>query len=188
VASNPSRSNVIEEENLLIEAVSLLLQRQRETESVLAESRQQLDGIDRRHAEFEARLASIEDRLARLARELGSSRTDAAAGERLARLREHLAELKSDGDPRPRRPLRPPEVTSLDAARRQPEAQRAASGTGASLPSSAPDAVVPTPEATRGPTLWNIVGATPRDRFGLLLIGVGVIAVLYAVLSMLHFP
>jgi hypothetical protein len=86
VASNLPRDDSAHEENLLIEAVSLLVEHQRETE---------------------ARVAAIEDRVNRLVREQASARP-AGADERLARLREQVAGLRSgEIDSRPVRTVAP---------------------------------------------------------------------------------
>jgi hypothetical protein len=36
-------------------------------------------------------------------------------------------------------------------------------------------------------TFWDLLGPSPQDRFGLVLIGAGAIAVLYAILTQLRF-
>jgi hypothetical protein len=36
------------------------------------------------------------------------------------------------------------------------------------------------------PRFLDLLGETPQDRFGLVLMGAGLVAVLYAVLSQLH--
>jgi hypothetical protein len=89
------RRDIAEEENLLIEAVSLLVQRQRDTEE--------------RYAQLETRLAEIEAHLSRVA-------AAGAADERLALLRDQLEELRGESEPRA---VRSVGVTSLEA-RRQP--------------------------------------------------------------------
>jgi hypothetical protein len=70
VPSNLSRKEAAEEGKLLIEAISLLVQRQHETESWVDEQIGQAEGraaaTDRRYAELEARLVSIEEHLAQL--------------------------------------------------------------------------------------------------------------------------
>ncbi len=107
MAREVSRNNEVKEEgNLLVEAVSLLVQRQRETESWVSEQVWQAEeraaATERRYAELEARLAGIEDRLMRLAQEAGElGRGDASVDERLARLREQVEGLKSGADGRP---------------------------------------------------------------------------------------
>src|SRR5205807_6153313 len=97
VASELSRTEVKEEGNLLIEAVALLVQRQRETESWVAEQIWQAEeraaATDRRYAELEARLEGIEEHLARLVHEIEPARGDPAGDERLARLREQVEGL-----------------------------------------------------------------------------------------------
>src|ERR1700694_1440082 len=92
-----SRSEVKEEGNLLIEAVALLVQRQRETESWVAEqmwqSEERAAATDRRYAELEARLEGIEEHLSRLLSEIDPKPGDVASDERLARLREQVEGL-----------------------------------------------------------------------------------------------
>jgi hypothetical protein len=86
VASNLPREDLPHEENLLLEAVSLLVERQRDTEQ---------------------RLAAIEDRVNRLVREQTSARAP-GADERLARLREQVAALRSgETESRPVRAVAP---------------------------------------------------------------------------------
>jgi len=182
VASDLSRSEVKEEGNLLIEAVALLVQRQRETESWVAEQIWQAEeraaATDRRYAELEARLEGIEEHLARLVHEIEPARGDPAADERLARLREQVEGLKlspgtagqTGADASPREP-----ESARPAASAEPRYQRpavAAPGPGGSSPSV---------------TFWDLLGPSPQDRLGLVLIGAGAIAVLYAILTQLRF-
>jgi hypothetical protein len=135
VASNLPREDVPHEENLLLEAVSLLVERQRDTEE---------------------RLAAIEDRVSRLVREQASGRPS-AADERLARLREQVADLRSEAKPEAR-------------------AVRAVSPVRTVVPQT----------RTPAPTLPDLIGATARQRFGSLMMLVGALAVLYAVGTQLH--
>jgi septal ring factor EnvC (AmiA/AmiB activator) len=141
VASNLPREDTTADEDLLIEAVSLLLQRQRENEAWIAQ-----------HSDLDARLAALEDRLGRLVREQATSRAS-AADERMARLREQLEALRSaESEARP--------VRAVSAVRSVPP--------------------VTTTTTTPARSAWEVLGATPRDRFGLAMMGVGVLAVLYA--------
>lgn len=137
VASNLPRRESSEEENLLIEAVSLLVQRQRDAEE--------------RYADLENRLADIERQLSRVA-------PSGTGGERLALLREQLAELRAEPEARPVR------VTTLEPRRQ-------------AAPAPAP--------AADGPS--RLIGSTPRQRFALLLIAVGVLAVLYSAFLLIRF-
>src|SRR5919202_2974216 len=86
VSRKDDAHEVQEEGNLLIEAVSLLVQRQRETESWVAEQLWQAEeraaATERRYAELESRLASIEEHLARLVHEVEPPR-EAQVDERL---------------------------------------------------------------------------------------------------------
>src|SRR5712691_7470225 len=95
------KTEVKEEGNLLIEAVSLLVQRQRETEGWVAEQIWQAEeraaATERRYAELEARLVGIEEHLARLVHDVDVVPGGALDDERLARLREQVEGLKSVG-------------------------------------------------------------------------------------------
>src|SRR5438270_10800705 len=90
---------VKEEGNLLIEAVSLLVQRQRETEGWVAEqiwqAEERASAAERRYAELETRLTGIEEHLARLVQDVEPARGDAVVDERLSRLREQVEGLKT---------------------------------------------------------------------------------------------
>jgi hypothetical protein len=159
-----------EEDNLLIEAVSLLVQRQRETESWIAEQISQAEeraaASERRTAELEVRLAGIEEHLARLVPEVEPVREDAGVDERLERLREQVEGLKSGADTRTARtsPVSPPAPAGVAAMR-----TRSVSSSG------------------QGVSLWQVFGSSPQDRFGSILIGAGALAVLYAILTQLRF-
>ncbi len=105
VSSDPSDNQATEEDGLLVEAVTLLVRRQRETEAWVAEqlcrAEEQATTAERRYAELDARLTGIEDQLSRLVRMFEPARGDRAMDERLARLREQLDGLKSEVDGRP---------------------------------------------------------------------------------------
>jgi hypothetical protein len=108
-----------EEGNLLIEAVSLLVQRQRETEGWVTEQIWQAEeraaAAERRYAELEGRLSGIEEHLSRLVNELEPQRGDAHVDERLSRLREQVEDLKTVGTDG--RPSSAPRLSSMgDAA------------------------------------------------------------------------
>ena len=190
MASNLPRREVSEEENLLIEAVSLLVQRQRDTEARTA-------AAERHFAELESRLADIEARLS----EVAPSRVSGSVDKRLALLREQLEALRAESEGRGARPVG---LTSLEG-RRQP-------GSPSPHPSAAPpsDTMVPRASANeaaaatppvRAPlehraaqaaaggavSAWDVFGATPRHRFALLLIVVGVLAVLYSAFLLIRF-
>jgi hypothetical protein len=203
VLSDLNRGEVREEGNLLIEAVSLLVQRQRETEIWIAEQTGQAEeraaASERMYAEFEARLAGIEEHLARLMHDIEPVREDLGVDERLERLREQVEGLKSSADGRaarsgalmagspapapipsraaaPSAPLSAAPVPMPPAPRRQPEAfsaPGAGAGTGVG--------------AGQGVSFWQLFGASRQDRFGLVLIGAGAVAVLYAILTQLRF-
>jgi hypothetical protein len=232
VAGEVSRGEVKEEGNLLVEAVSLLVQRQRETESWVKEQVWQAEeraaATERRYAELEARLKDIEDQLTRLAQEVGEpGRGDAGADERLARLREQLEGLKAGADGRPVRsapgsPIAagPPPADDEAAAheaesprgvasetRPSPgrEARRESRGSpGGGEPRG--DSILPIPPEWRSrsarpaaypparggarprqsSTFMDLLGSTAQDRVGVVFIGVGLVAVIYAALNVLR--
>jgi TolA-binding protein len=198
VSANPPRNEVDEEGNLLIEAVSLLVQRQRESESRLAEQVMQAEeraaATERLYAELEARVAGIEEQLSRLAREIEPVRGEPAANERLARLREQLEGLKSSADGRSARAATPaalavgPSMPTADTVPiREPDPVHAGvePRPRASL-AAATRARAQAPQPAQRVSFWDVLGSNPQDRFGLVFIGVGAVAVLYAALSLLR--
>lgn len=213
-APDAPRAELKQEENLLVEAVSLLVQRQRETETWVAEqiwqAQERAAATEQHYADLDARLAGIEDQLNRLVREFEAGGPDAAVGDRLARLREQVEGLKSTGDSRPIRNATPPSLPPLEPAAsvREPEAARARA---AAAPEPAPRYARAAAPAERereeryvaassrsvraparvasqapGPGFWDLLGATPGDRASVLLIGAGAVAVLYALLTQLR--
>jgi hypothetical protein len=226
VSADLSRTKPGEEDNLLVEAVSLLVQRQQDTEKWVTEQVCQVDertaATERRYAELEARLAAIEEQLARLAHELEPTRGEGATDDRLARLREQLESLKAAGDgrpevaaqPVPRPPSEPPRATAVrepdasqppearSAAQRQPRRPGLPPGDGAPEHQSripippewrqrvaSPAVKEPTRAGAAAPrraSLLDLLGSNPQDRFGLVFMGVGAVAVLYAALSLLR--
>jgi hypothetical protein len=203
VAPDLSRTEAKEEGNLLIEAVSLLVQRQRETESWIAEQIWQAEArtndTDRRYAELEARLANIEEHLARLVHDVEPSRQDAAVEERLTRLREQVEDLKSQpSDGRSTRstpamapapgPSLPPIAEAAATPAQEPETPRHNAGGAERRPAPTTTAASASRVAAGASVgLWQLLGATPQDRFGVLLIFAGAVAVLYALLLQLRF-
>jgi hypothetical protein len=187
------------EENLLIEAVSLLVQRQRETESWVAEqvwqAEERATATERRYADLETRLTGIEDQLERLTREIEPGRS-AEVDERVARLREQVEGMKTAADGRSMRAASTQVVPLVEEApvHREPEATRA--HTEAPVRDAQPryeerPSVRPTGGAAvaaarpQGVGFLELLGSTPDDRWGFVLIVAGGIAVLYAVLTQL---
>ena len=202
MSANLPRNEIGDEGNLLIEAVSLLVQRQRESESRVAEQVMQAEeraaATERLYAELEARVAGIEEQLSRLAREIEPVRGDPAANERLARLREQLESLKSGADGRSARAATPaavsvgPAVPTADTVPlRDPEPARTSVE---SRPRARPAATLAAATPTRTPaprpaqhvSFWDLLGSNAQDRFGLVFMGLGAVAVLYAALSLLR--
>ena len=212
VLSDPNRREVREEGNLLIEAVSLLVQRQRETESWIAEQIWQAEeraaASERLYAEFEARLAGLEEHLARLVDDVEPLHDDAGVDARLERLREQVEGLKSGPDGRSARsapvvatPAAAVQSPLTEAPGREPEVfSNSNSGSISGRPVTArevrytTDRRAPgarparTPVRTgQGVSFMELLGAGPAERFGLVLIGAGAVAVVYAVLTQLRF-
>ena len=201
MARDVSRNEVKDEGNLLVEAVSLLVQRQRETESWVSEQVWQAEeraaATERRYAELEARLAGIEDQLMRLAQEPGEpGRGDAGVDERLARLREQVEGLKSGADGRPVRsaagtPIAAGLVPAHDeVATHEPEPAR-----GVAIPPElrsryarrgAYAAARGGARQRQSASFMELLGATTQDRVGVVFIGVGLVAVIYAALNLLR--
>ncbi len=223
-----------QEENLLIEAVALLVQRQRETEAWVTEQLTQAGerstAAERRFADLSTRLTAIEDQLDRLIRDMEPVRSDAAVDERVARLREQVEGLKSER-PGPDAPARPqltrsptrPVSSEMAAPRGQdslprptleqtqspvrgdaletavvhaesaPQEARHTARIATDHAAEAPAGPRPRARAAAmaprddGPSFLELLGSTPADRFGLVLIGLGMIAVLYALLTQLRF-
>lgn len=193
------------EGNLLVEAVSLLLQRQRETESWLTEQFRQTERsaaqVERRYTELDQRLSRIEQRLAGLVRNVDPSTAD---DRQLSRLREQVETLSSGVTTLTARPTPivglPPRPGWTSPPRGVGPREDVAAVTPAPEPPSATaepavvrveaapaEAVVRTAPQPRAGGVWYILGDTPADRFGALLIGGGAIAVLYTVLTQLGF-
>jgi hypothetical protein len=205
VAHDLSRDPAHEEDNLLIEAVSLLVQRHHETETWLAEQIEQADeraaNVERRYADLEARLGGIEETLDRLLRDFEPARGDAAVGQRLARLREQVADLRSVSDGRTLRsvpsaaepasaPLPTVQPTAAlpiapAAPASPPVVESVVAVPASAVPTAAPPAAAAA--ATARPSLWERAGPTDRHRFGLVAMAIGVAALLYALFSQLHF-
>ena len=208
IASVPSElsrrddpSDVQQEGNLLIEAVSLLVQRQRETETWISEqlwqAEQRAADSERRYSELESRLASIEAHLARLVHEVEPGADDG----QMARLREQIQDLRGETPLRATDDLVAPAPAPV--APTPPPAPRPVAPQVVSVPvAEAPAAVAaPPPPVTRPTrmvaaatvssgsdvTFWDLLGSSPQDRAGIVLIGLGAVAVVYAVLTQLRF-
>jgi cell division septation protein DedD len=174
-----------DEGNLLIEAVSLLVQRQRETETWVAEQMYQADERaaenDRRYADLEARLSGIEEHLSRLVHDVGLPR-EPIVDERLQRLRAELAGLRAtSADAAP--VVHAPEPAPVPAPAPAPVAPQPPPAP-ADLPQATTTAAVAT--APRSVGFWELLGATRQDRAGALMIAAGAVAVITVVLTQIR--
>jgi hypothetical protein len=186
-------TEVKEEGNLLIEAVSLLVQRQRETEGWVAEQIWQAEeraaATERRYAELESRLVGIEEHLARLVHDVEPMQGDAVDDERLARLREQVEGLKAvggDGYTVRGAPVAPPAAAPTPAAPAyEPELTRPMPT--APEPRYVDRPVAPAAASSQRVGFLELLGATPQDRWSVVLIGTGSVAVLWAALTLVRF-
>jgi hypothetical protein len=204
-----TRSEPTEEGNLLVEAVALLVQRQRETETWVAEQVWQAEeraaATERHYAELDARLKEIEEHLARLTHQLEPAR-GRADDERLARLREQVEGLKSapngfsaqPGSSPGGLPIEPTAVPHVESEGREGRQVESAAREGRQVETTR---VIAAPghrlTGARGGAraaagnhkvqFWELLGSTPQDRVGFILMSVGGVAVLYAILSQLRF-
>jgi hypothetical protein len=109
-------------------------------------------------------------------------RGEVGVDERLERLREQVEELKSSAEARPAR-------TGL--ARAPVSAAPRPTTTTEPRPLSVGPSPGPRPHSasSAGPGVgfWELLGPSPQDRVGFLLIGAGAVAVLYAILTQLRF-
>jgi hypothetical protein len=194
VPSDLSRGDIREEGNLLIEAVSLLVQRQGETEGWVTEqiwlAEERAAAAERRYSELEARLADLEEQLERLAQDIEPAHGDASIDERLARLREQVEGLKSAADGRLARSGTGPVITApAQSAQAAPEADvsrpvRVPEPRYEERAAGRPPRAASTPQ---GAGFWELLGPSPQARYGFVLIGAGSVAVVYALLSVIRF-
>ena len=171
-----------QEDNLLVTAVSLLVQRQVDMETWLGEQFREAERstarVEQRYLDLEARLGQIETRLGLLTRRYEPTPIEA---EHVVRLRDQVARLShvrpsppapQPGVAPPAEVAPPPEVAPLVEPVVEPVA----------LPRQAPASV-----ATPSRSVWDALGATPADRSAVLVMGAGAVAVLYALLKQLGF-
>jgi hypothetical protein len=156
------------ERALLLEALTLLVQRQAETESALADqvvrTTTRVANVERRGAELDARVADIDARLRQLATQV---EPDPGLPGRVAVLQAQLQELQLTRTAESTPPTPPPPTA----------------------PTEPPPPKSPPPEpAVVAPanTVWERLGATNQDRASAVLIGAGVLVVVFAALAQLR--
>jgi hypothetical protein len=98
VVEDQAETSVVRERTLLVEALTLLMERQQEAETELTErlarTNSRVVAVERRFGEIESRLAGIEERLLRLATEV---EPDPGVSRRVATLQAHVERLQSPG-------------------------------------------------------------------------------------------
>jgi len=163
-----------EEADLLIEAVSLLGQRQQELDAWAAEreraSDERLVAVEERQAEFERRLAALEQRVAQL--DDGEHGGPAGGPEdRLERLRQQVEELRGA-------------AVQIDEAAPESDVLPAPEPAPVAAPAPARAAAVassaPTTVAQPSVGVWQRLEQMPRNRLDMLLLVLGAVVVLYA--------
>jgi hypothetical protein len=209
-----AEASLVRERALLLEALTLLVQRQAESDAALsdelARANTRVAAIERRSIELENRLVLLDERLSQLATEV---EPDPGLPRRLAVLQAHVERLGGQPTaeppysppaapvpPVPARPMpaspappvaaRPAQMppadvrTSRPAVRPSEPAEVPARGTEAPHPQAATDRRQAL--VPSGEALWERLGATNQDRASIVLIGAGVLVVAYAVLAQLR--
>jgi hypothetical protein len=148
-----------EEARLLVEAVSLLLEREREIEATMTDRFRRAElraaEVSTRWQDIEQRLVRIERRLAELAPTIDPRRAGAA----------ELSQLKREVESLPLRA-----TTPVRTAR------------GAEPTVAQPEVESPTP-AARNASVWGVLGETLEARFGAALMAVGAMLLLVVLFS-----
>jgi hypothetical protein len=183
VHDEQAEATVIRERALLLEALTLLVQRQTETETALADqlarTNNRVATVERHCVELEARLADIDTRLQRLALEVqpdpGLPQRVAVLQAQVERLHGHAAASEAVPRAQPVAAPGPMPVAAASASAPPPVRPRAA-------PLPPRRAVL----VASGDTLWDRLGATNQDRASVVLIGTGVLVVVFAALAQLR--
>ena len=182
-------ATAIDERQLLLEAVTLLTQLQSDTETTLHgrldQTWRRMSVLEQRLGEFETRLTSIDDRLARLAVEL---RPDPRIDERVNQLRTNIDRLASRSNARATQPAA--RSVAVAEADRTPVVPSAVDSVTQPEPVTAPAPADEGPfkrQVEPAPKVLDYLGRTPQDRAGVILIGVGLVAVVYAALANIRF-
>ena len=184
-----AEATLARERALLLEALTLLVQRQAETESALtdqvARTNTRVANVERRGVDLEARVAGIDARLQQLATQV---EPDPGLSGRVAVLQAQLQQLHvarlADAQPSqssaPEPTFAPPPPTvQTEAAAPTSHPPQAIRQTHAPPPRRA--AVVGSAD-----TLWARLGNTNQDRASAVLIGTGVLVVVFAALAQLR--
>jgi len=190
-----AEATVVRERALLLEALTLLVKRQAETETALtaqlARTNARVAAAERRGLELEARLADIDARLQRLASEVAP---DPGLPRRVAVLQSQVENLQAAAGSTQAalavtEPRAPQAVISV-AAVAAPAPQAVPSVATPSAPPRQPQAapLAPRRAALVGSpdTLWDRLGSTNQDRASVVLIGAGVLAVVFAAIAQLR--
>jgi hypothetical protein len=213
VEPDETTATASEERKLLINAVTLLARNHSQAESALtqqaAEASRRMLALERRCLELEQQLGSIHDQLRKLSKEVLVP-ADAESQQRLAELRGQLSRLAQRSDPSGPvpvpvpvaapvsqvTPIAPatPVATDFEVIRPVADAPAAHVERLATVysdasppppPPPAPPSRSPSAFATARP-LWRGTTTMSQDNAGLILIGVGAIALLFAILTQLH--
>jgi hypothetical protein len=183
-----AEATLARERALLLEALTLLVQRQADTESALtdkvARTNTRVANVERRGADLEARVADIDARLQQLATQV---EPDPGLASRVAVLQAQLQQLHvgriaeqpyQSSAPEPPTHQAPPTSQTEPAVPASPPVQAVRK----------PQAPPPRRAAVVGSadSLWDRLGTTNQDRASAVLIGTGVLVVVFAALAQLR--
>jgi hypothetical protein len=214
VGNDQAGATIIHERALLLEALTLLVQRQAETESALiqqvGETNSRVAAMERRSRDLEERLAEIGERLQRLASEVepdpGLPRRVAVLQAQVERLHGRPVDDALAPTPvaQPAHRVEEPRVRVEEPRVRVEEPRARFDEPPARFDEPSPRFEAPPPRrevhqvrsqavpprrallATSTGTLWERLGATNQDRASLVLMGTGVVVVLAAALAQLR--
>lgn len=162
-----AQDETTEQGNLVIEALTLLVQRQREIETWVAEqvwqAEERVAATEGQYSDLERRLQDIEARLGRLAHQLELRQSDEPSNSRLIELREQIEALRSTPNG-----LRAPLVETSSETTFTTQARESHT-------------------TRRDVGLWDLLGQSGQERVGLIVMGLGGVAALFAILSQLRF-
>jgi hypothetical protein len=174
VHDDQAEATVVRERALLLEALTLLVQRQAETETALtdqlARTNNRVTTVERRYIDLEARLGDIDERLRRLAIEV---EPDPGLRQRVVVLQAQVERLHSRGAEAPVAAPPPPPASVQTAPPVRP-------------PRAAPLPPRRAAMVASGDTLWDRLGANNQDRASVVLIGTGLLVVVFAALAQLR--
>jgi hypothetical protein len=189
-------ATIARERALLLEALTLLVQRQAEAETTLtgqvAQTNSRVAQVERRGLDLEARLTDIDARLQHLATQV---EPDPELARRVAMLqaqveRLHGAAADERAAPQATAPAPQPVAPAPQPLRQAPPPQPPPTRQPVPVEPIRQPRTAPAPRRAAlvgsGDSLWELLGATNQDRASIVLIGAGLVAVVFAALAQLR--